>query len=166
MTLERFREATLGEAREDAEAKLAAARAAADEHRERCEAEATKLVEQASADGRDAASRELVAEERMARRHARELVLRARRALYDQARGEAIEELRRRRGSAEYQALHAAMERLMREQLGPEVVCSEAADAEGGIIGEAGGRRVTYSLAALVDEELRRRGVEVEQLWR
>ena len=165
MTLDRFRAATLAEAQEASDAAVAAAREAAEQRRRACEAEAARLVEAASADGHEAASRELAGAERLARRHARELVLRARRALYDRARDAAIAELRGRRGSDDYRELLNALERRAAAQLGAEVRCAEAPEDAGGIVGEAEGRRVVYSLAALVDDELSRRQADIERLW-
>lgn len=165
MSLDRFREVTLDESRTAAEQELRDARAAADAKLASCDAEAERLVSQSLVDGREAASREMVAQERLARRRARETVLAARRALYEQVQREGVEGLRALRGREEYRRLIGALEARASEQLGAEVRCHEEIGDQGGVVAEADGRRVTYSLAALVDDELRRRGAQLEQLW-
>jgi len=165
MTLDRFREITLADAQAAADALLAEARTAADARRASCEADAAQLAEQSRTEGREAASRELVGEERMAQRHARELLLHARRALYERTRSAAIEDLLRRRDSEEYRHLLAALKRRAADQLGAGVASSEGPADQGGIVGQSGGRRVTYAVADLVDDELARRSTEIERLW-
>jgi len=165
VSLDRFREATLSRARSAAEESISEVRAEAEARKAACAAEATQLVAQARSDGQDSASRELVADERLTRRRARETVLAARRDLYERVRREAVESLLARQGSDEYARLIGALQSRATEQLGAEVRCSEPPSGQGGLIAEAEGRRVTYSLDALVDDELRRRGIEIESLW-
>ncbi|WP_346113884.1 hypothetical protein, partial [Nonomuraea maheshkhaliensis] len=94
------------------------------------------------------------------RREARRLVLSARR--------DALEELRSRAGSAVRdlrgdRALLHRLRDLVRDRLGAGATVTEHPD--GGIVGQAPGRRVDAGLPALAARAIDELGAEVERLW-
>lgn len=126
---------------------------------------ADALLEQARADGTAQADREIALARAREQRHSRTIVLAARReaylALCEEARAVAAE----LRGDPRYLALLDRLERLVRRQLGDDVRIERDPPGIGGVVAEMHGRRVDYSLAALVDRSVRTLGDEVEQLW-
>lgn len=141
------REALLALARRDAQSVVAEADAEASATL----AEAARQAEQTRADARleaatDAAAL-LAAERARINRESRALELRARRAAYDELVRSAREAVRALSDSPGVRDRLAA---LAREELGPTATIRPSPD--GGVIAQAGGRRVSYSLGALADE--------------
>lgn len=64
-----------------------------------------------------------------------------------------------------YPDLLVHLERLARNQLGPDVEIERDPDGFGGVIGRHGSRRVDYTLPALGDRALNQLGDDTEQLW-
>lgn len=138
------------QAEEDAARHLAAARRTAAE-----------LLAAARADGLAHAATDDKADRVRVQREARRLVLAARR--------DALDELRSRAGSAvrdlrDDRALLHRLRDLVRDRLGAGGTMTEHPD--GGIVGQAPGRRVDAGLPALAARAIDELGAEVERLWR
>jgi vacuolar-type H+-ATPase subunit E/Vma4 len=151
-------------ARREADAMVASARADADQQLARARAEAAELIsferDQGAAEGAAAAARERA----RARREARTTVLRAQAALVtllrDQARAAVLS---LKDDEVDYAALREELESRARTALGPEATVAEA--PAGGVVAQAGSRRVDLSLAMLADQAVSGLGVEVTRLW-
>lgn len=154
MNLEPYREALLQDARARAGAmredatRDAAARAA--EARER----ADRMVAEARVDGEASAERATAVEHVRARRRARGAVLEARRDVLERLRRAALEAAMAARSEPAYEALLERLSTLARDQLGPDARLVVDPPDAGGVIAEADGRRVDYTLGALVDRIL------------
>lgn len=164
--LEAYRRARLDEAR--AAARLveadteAASRARLEDATQAAEAMLARARTEAAADAdRDGAT--VMARER---RTARRLVLEARRAAYEGM----IERVRAGalalRSDPAYGRLLEGLERSARRRLGDGPVVVQESTPGGGIVAEADGRRLDYTLAALADRCAGELGAEVERLWR
>lgn len=127
--------------------------------------EAEAILAQARADGIAEAERQMATAQALGQRSARRIVLAARSEAYqslcEQARVAALG----LRGTSDYPRLLDRLERLARERLGEDAVIERDPPDGGGVIAEARGRRVDYSLASLVERALREPGEEVERLW-
>lgn len=150
----------LRSARSDAARIRAEADDAADEARARARAQATRILADARAAGRSEATASAGPGLARARRRARSIVLAARR--------EAYEELRRRTGAAlaalcEDPATAERLRRLARDRAGPRARITTAPG--GGVIADAGGRRVDCSASSLADRAVDLLGGEVARLW-
>lgn len=162
--LEPVRRALLDRARRDAEAMLAEANAAAADTLRNAGAEARAIRENARLLGElDAESRSR-ADRARAHQEARRLTLGTQRELYEELRRAALLRAANVRNDPGYPA---ALERLAaraRDALGPGATLSE--DPSGGIVAETTGRRVAYTVEALLDEVLASQGARLEGLWR
>ena len=150
MRLEAFARALTEEARTRTGARLARARAEAEARVAGARREAAAVVERARAEGTAEADRAMAVQRMEARRHGRRLVLEAERAAYDRLRSAALEAARRLRADPAYAELLDRLEAAARAQLGPEVQVVRDPPG-GGVLGEARGRRVDYSLPTLVE---------------
>jgi cell division septum initiation protein DivIVA len=158
------RAALLAKAREDAERVLADAKADADAVLAGAAAEAQRIheVAQAEADRYVAA---LAAELRArSRRQARAVVLAGQRAAYERLRQRARAAAGQLRYDPDYPKFLAAVTAQVRDRLGADADAREHPD--GGVVAEAGGRRLTVTLAGLADRVMDDMGVAVEDLWR
>jgi vacuolar-type H+-ATPase subunit E/Vma4 len=153
----------LDAARADADALLAQAAAEAEARLARAQAEAAALVETARAEGEalgtEAAARELT----RARREARARLLRAQADLLDRLREQARAAVLALRADAGYPALVEQLTARARAVLGPDAAVTEA--DLGGVVGQAGSRRVDLSLPALAEWAIADLGAEVTRLW-
>ena len=161
--LQPVKQALLATARADAERLLADADAEATASVSRAEAEADRIRTAARAQGAADAEAVLVAERARARRRARAQVLGAQREAYDDLRVRVARALPELRASAGYAAWQDAVRRQVQEMLGEGAVLAEHPD--GGVVGEAPGRRVAVTLTALADEAVDALGADVEGLW-
>ncbi|MGW3108960.1 hypothetical protein [Streptomyces sp. NPDC001100] len=119
-------------------------------------ADARRLGEADAATARDAARTR-------SRRAARARELAARRACWEELGRlvvTGVEDLRR---TDSYPVLRARLTAHVRDVLGPDARVTEAHG--GGVVGEAGGRRIDCSLAAFARRALERIGTEAEELW-
>ncbi len=165
MSLEAYRSGRLAEARGAAERLVAeATSAAAAEVAEASRTVAAALVE-ARANGTGQADREMSVRRVIEQRRSHRIILAARRRAYEGLRAEASVAVRDLQLEPGYPALLERLAQLAREQLG-DGAHVEQDPAGGGIAAEVDGRRVDYSLNALVDRCLRGLGAEVENLWR
>jgi vacuolar-type H+-ATPase subunit E/Vma4 len=132
-------EAALTRADEDALATVAAARAEAD-----------ALLADARAKGAADGAAVSAAERMRAERTARGMVLAAESAAREDLRMAAREAVRGLRHDPQYPAMVEALQARAERELGPELTVTEL--EAGGILAEAGPRRVEYSLEALADD--------------
>jgi vacuolar-type H+-ATPase subunit E/Vma4 len=138
------RAALLALAARDAERMLAAADADAAATLAVADAEAETIRARARSEAETDAAAFLATEQARAHRLARSVELRARRAAYDDLVHrvhEAVRELS--------EETAPTLTALARSELGPEVTVTGSPD--GGVVAEAGGRRVSYTLTALAD---------------
>jgi len=99
-----------------------------------------------------------------ARREARSTLLRAQRVAHDDLRAKVRGDVAALRDDPAYPAFLERVERLARAALGPEAVVTE--DPAGGVVGQAGDRRASYTLVALADRVVDELGADLEGLWR
>ncbi len=157
------REALLARARADAERLLAEGDAEADAIIARAHAEADAIRAGARAQGEADAAAVLGAERARARRQARAVVLAAQHESYEGLRARAVEQVATLRGDPGYATWCDRLRKEVRAALGPDAAVSE--HPEGGVRGEATGRRVEYTLVALAERALDALGPDVEGLW-
>lgn len=160
MNLAPLREVLLAEARADAERELAEAEDAAAERLARAYEEASAMLAQARADGELAAEVEAAHVQAEARRHARALVLVARRALWDELVAETHARAVVLRDSP---AFRSALEAAARAQLGADARVETLPD--GGVLARTSGCSVDYSLTAVVDRAVAANAARAEELW-
>jgi len=164
-------EATLTPVRE---ALLAAARAtaaeSADSAREQAQAlvdaaqlEADRIRAAAVADGEAAARSEALMSSARVRRQAHETLLTARNALRLELQVQVHASATALRTDARYPELLARLTERSHALLGRDATVTESPD--GGVIAEAGSRRLDLSLPTLAAETLSRRAAEVAALW-
>ncbi|WP_240777790.1 V-type ATP synthase subunit E family protein [Nonomuraea basaltis] len=122
--------------------------------------QAEELVATAHAEGVAEAGDQARAEQIRMEREARRLVLAAQRGALSEFRRRARQAARELRNDP---ALLARLRDLVRNRVGPDALVIEHPD--GGIVGEAPGRRVDAGLAALADRAIDGLGAEVERLW-
>ena len=161
--LEPVRQAILAAARADAARLLADADTEATAAVARADAEAARIRTSARAQGEADAEAVLVAERARARRRARALVLAAQRAAYEELRDRVAGALPGLRAGAGYAGWRDGVGEQVREMLGEGTVLSEHPD--GGVVGEAPGRRVAVTLTGLADEAVDALGADLEGLW-
>lgn len=164
MRLEAFERALIEDARAHAATRLARAGAEAGAVVAQARRDAEALVERARAEGAAEADRETGLQRLEARRAARRLGLEAAQAAYRRLHRSALEALQGRRGEAPYAGLLDRLEAAARAQLGPDARIVRDPPA-GGVIAEAGGRRVDYSLPALVERAITAVGADVGEAW-
>ncbi len=145
-------ERALAEADADVAATLAAARSEAD-----------AIRDAARAEGESDAAAVLSAKRARARRQARAVVLAAQREAYDELRSQVVQALSAIRDDPGYRPWRDRLAEHARTVLGSDAVVSEA--PEGGVLGEANGRRASYTLVGLADQVIDTMGAEVEGLW-
>jgi vacuolar-type H+-ATPase subunit E/Vma4 len=163
--LEAYRTARLGDAAAAADRLLAEADAAVAAELEHARRTAETILAEARADGTADAQRELELARARGRRRARAIVLAARQEAYQGLRERGHAAAQALRTGPRYTALLDRLEQLARGQLGPDARVERDPPDLGGVIAEADGRRVDYSLAALVDRSVQGLGGEVEELW-
>lgn len=157
------REALLARARADAERLLAEVDAEGEAIIARARVEADAIRAEARAQGEADAAAVLVAERARGRRQARAVVLAAQRESYAGLRARVVEQVATLRDDPGYAAWCDGLREQVRAALGPGAVVSE--HPEGGVLGEASGRRVTHTLAMLAERALDALGPDVEGLW-
>ncbi len=157
------REALLARARADAERLLAEVDAEGDAIIARAQVEAEAIRAEARAQGEADAASVLVADRARARRQGRALVLAAQREGYSGLRARVVEQAATLRGDPGYATWCDRLSEVVRAALGPDAVVREL--PEGGILGEAPGHRIAYTLVALAERALDALGPDVEGLW-
>lgn len=164
--LDAYRRARLDEARAAARRVEAETEAASRARLEDATQAAEAILARARAEAAAEADRDGATAMARERRNARRLVLEAQRAAYE----DMIERVRAGalalRSKPAYGQLLEGLERSARRRLGDVPVVVQESTPGGGIIAEADGRRLDYSLAALADRCAGELGAEVERLWR
>jgi len=158
-----LRDALLAQARAEAERTLEAADRAAAARLDRAAAEGEELVRAAAAEGAEtaaAAGAHAVVE---ARRTARRLVLETRHDLWEELHDTAAAQAGALVGTPAYARLVERLRAAAVEQLGPEARVEDA--PAGGFVAARNGRRVDYSLPALVERALAELAPRAEELW-
>lgn len=163
MTLDAFRDAVLGDARDHARRRTEDAEQEARDRIDDAQRQAEDLRDRARQEGKEAAERELRRRRAGVRRQAREQVLRARRDALERLRAEALDRLTDSIAADGDTALQQRLEELVTSQLGADAELETG--SEGGVVGCADGRCVDYRLPTLVDRAIRELGAEVEELW-
>lgn len=163
--LEPVREALLTDAKSQADRLIADATGAAAIEADEAERKAEAEIERAARRG--AASAQARADQELA--HARNVAHREVLEAKDDIRGRFQEALHAAalnlRNDARYPALVHELERLARDQLGPNTHIEPDPNGLGGIVGVSGARRVDYTLPALADRALESVADRVGQLW-
>ena len=157
------REALVARARADTERLLAEVDVEGDSIVARARAEADNIRAEARAQGEADAAAALVAERARGQRQARSIVLTAQRESYAGLRAQALEQVATLRGDPGYATWCDGLREEARAVLGPDAVVSD--HPEGGVLGEAAGRRVAYTLVVLAERALDVLGADVEGLW-
>lgn len=162
--LEPVRSAMLRRARDDAERTRAAAEADAARMRADAETTAAAILARARTDGAADAAELLDAQRAHTRRSARARELAAQRLAHDDLRTASATAVRERlRDGPGYAELHGALVAVAHRLLGPHAVITDAPG--GGIVAEAGGRRVDLTLDALTARAVDRLGADLDGLW-
>ena len=117
-----------------------------------------EAVAEADSDGATAMGRE--------RRRARRIVLEAQHAAYEGMIARVRAGALALRSDPAYGQLLEGLERSARRRLGDGPVVVQESTSGGGIVAEADGRRLDYTLPALADRCAGELGAEVERLWR
>jgi len=146
------RAALLARARRDAQRLLTAAVEDAAAVLDAAGDEVLRIRDQAHAEATEYVASVLASQRARARREARTIVLRAQRAAYDQLLRRAREAVRQLRDDPGYPALLDRLAAMARAELGPDATVRE--HAHGGVVAEAGGRRISFTLPALADRAL------------
>lgn len=158
--LDPVRDEILRTARQDAAATVESAETAAAELVARANDEAASLLAAARAAGAADAAEADAAGHAHARRAAREILLAARHAAYDETRERALRALRAESTDPRFRA---ALEDRARAVLGPAVRIEPLPD--GGLVGIVGDRTADCSLAGLVDHVLAATAARVSEVW-
>lgn len=153
----------LARARSDAESARAAADADAELALARARAEADAMLADARARGAADGAAVVATERARAEREARGVLLHAQREAHDELRRAARAAVSALRDDPFYPALLKTLRDRVAQELGPEVAITEM--AAGGVLAEAGCRRIAYSLDDLADDVMDRLGSELDELW-
>ncbi|MEU8233249.1 hypothetical protein AB0C12_27020 [Actinoplanes sp. NPDC048967] len=143
------RTAVLTAARQEADLRVAQARAQAAEALTAAGSRAEEIIAAARDAGRADAEAGYATEQSRARRTARARTLRARRDAYEQLRRQSRIAVLRIRDEPGYPAVRAALTAEVHRLLGPGAEIVEAPG--GGVVGRSGARRVDLSLIAFAD---------------
>jgi vacuolar-type H+-ATPase subunit E/Vma4 len=163
--LEAYRQERLRQVSGEAERLLAEADAAVASELDVARRSVEAILAEARAEGAAAAQRELDLARARGRREAQGIVLAARREVYEGLSDRARSAAFALRTDPGYDALLDRLEQLARQQLGNDARIERDPPELGGVVAEAHGRRVDYSLAALIDRSVRGLDQEVEGLW-
>ncbi|HEX6577766.1 MAG TPA: hypothetical protein VF082_05305 [Jiangellaceae bacterium] len=161
--LDPVRAALLSQSRSDAGTVLAEARQHAEHERAAAGERAAQILQAGRDEGERQAGAAAASQLRRRRREARDTLLAAQRSLYDDLRRRCHEAATALREAPDYPVLLRHLTEHAGAILGPDASIHESGN--GGVVAEAGSRRLDLSLPTLVDDELDRLGEEVRQLW-
>ncbi len=153
----------LGTARAAAQAVLEQAHAGAAVRIAGARSQADEIRRQAVSDGRAAAEDSLEISRRQARRDARQRLLEARSAAYEELTDRTLAAALRLRTDPRYPELMRALEDIARSRLGEAAVVREA--PSGGVIAELDDRWLDLSLASRAQQAVQACAAEVAALW-
>jgi hypothetical protein len=159
LALEPLRVALLRQAQREADAAVAAAERQAAEELSVATTAADARVAAARQRGEAEAANAAVIDDARIRQEARTLILLAETSVYDEMRRRIHEEVRRLRDDSCYPRLRERLEIEARARLGSDAVSHD--DPMGGLVIEAGGRRIEATLDALADWALDALDVDV-----
>jgi vacuolar-type H+-ATPase subunit E/Vma4 len=164
VSIDPVREALLAQAEAEAERLVSQAEDRAAAQVAQAEEQKAALVRRARAEGEAAAELEAASELTHARRHARTLILEAKRAVYDDVRREAQAAVDHLRSEPRYGELLERLSARAREELGSGAEL-ELDPPDGGVVGRVENRRVDHTLPVLVERCLAEHAGELERLW-
>lgn len=165
MNVDAVRSALLRSVAEETAAEDELARARREERLAEAHRRANALVAEARRDGEDEAAVDVAQRLVRARREARSAVLVAQREVYDELVRRTLDAAVALRHGEEHERLVERLSAVVREQLGPDAQI-EVDETVGGVVGRHGGRRVDYTLPALVDRVIGELGTRLQELWR
>lgn len=157
------RTALRAQAEAGAHATLDRARHEADLIRAEAGARAEGILADSRAEGEEQARAAVAARVVRRRREARDVVLATQRELYDKLRRASRDAARALRNDPDYPEILRRLTERAITAMGPGASVRESPD--GGVLAEAGSRRLDLSLPALADRQVDRLGAEVERLW-
>lgn len=163
VALEPVRRALRDAAEEEASRVLADSRRQAAVMAQNAAAQAARIADDAAAQGEADALSDARSRTSRARRAAREAVLAAQEGVRSEFLRELQKAARAARNDPRYPALLARLGRLAVETLGPGAALSESPD--GGILAQAGARRMDLSLPSLAIARVDEAPEEVARLW-
>jgi len=131
----------------------------------RAQAEAERILEEARAEGRDAATHRVNLQLAAARREARGTVLAARRGAYDELRRRCLESLERQAATPAGRRLSHLLGTLVHERVGGSATVVRTGTGGLGARARVGNRCAEIGPEVLVDIVLQTLGLEVESLW-
>jgi vacuolar-type H+-ATPase subunit E/Vma4 len=149
MALQSVRDEVIAAGRHESAEVLAAARATADAMMAAARQRARQTTEEALARGRDDAAAYLAIQRSRRAMRARADALRTERAAYDRLRSAALEAVATLRTAPDYPELRRNLVDIARAALGPGATVDDSPD--GGVVGNAPGRRLDLSLTALAE---------------
>lgn len=160
-----LRSALAGEARREADARLAEARRRAESIVGEAHTRAREITASAISEGESVARRQSARRLVEARRQARRQVLAAQRRAYERLIEASVRALTDSRDEDALRELRARLTHLAEAALGGEAVVEPDPEGPGGILARAGGRRVDLRTRELVRRCVSRMGEEVTRLW-
>lgn len=165
MNVDALRSALLRSVTEETAAEDELARARRGERLAEAHRRANALVAEARRDGEDEVAVDVAQRLVRARREARSAVLAAQREVYDEFVRRTLDAVIALRHGEEHARLVERLSAVAREQLGSDAEI-EVDEAVGGVVGRRDGRRVDYTLPALVDRAIGDLGARLQELWR
>ena len=151
------------QAEAEAQTTLDQARGQAGRIRAEARARAAGILADSRAEGEEQARAAVAARVVRRRREARDVVLSVQRDLYDELRRASRDVAQALRDSPDYPEILRRLTERAVAAMGQAAAVQESPD--GGIVAEAGSRRLDLSLPVLAEREVDRLGAEVERLW-
>lgn len=151
------------QAETDAHSALERARRQASQIRAEARSRAAGILADSKAEGEEQARAAVAARVVRRRREARDVVLAVQRNLYDELRRASRNAARALRDDPGYPEILRRLTERAVAAMGPGASVQESPD--GGVVAEAGSRRLDLSLPVLAEREVDRLGAEVEWLW-
>jgi vacuolar-type H+-ATPase subunit E/Vma4 len=151
------------QAEAEAHTTLDQARDQAGRIRAEARARAAGILADSRAEGEEQARAAVAARVVRRRREARDVVLSVQRDLYDELRRASRDAAQALRDSPDYPEILRRLTEGAVAAMGQAAAVQESPD--GGIVAEAGSRRLDLSLPVLAEREVDRLGAEVERLW-
>ncbi|MGH3475660.1 MAG: hypothetical protein ACRDQD_02340 [Nocardioidaceae bacterium] len=163
LALQSVRTALLRRASADADRIAEAARRDADSHAATARAQVDAVLHRVATDTEAQALEEVVVARTDSRREARVAELAAQRDAYDEFHRRVLSSVVALRHDPAYPEVQDRLTAQAQRALGPDAAITEA--PEGGVIGEAPGRRLDLSLSSIAERAVAAAGVRVAKLW-
>lgn len=126
---------------------------------------AERILDEARADGTEAATATASSQLTMARRDTREAILAARRRAYERLRDGAVEALVHQAATPEGRRLAERLRALVRDRVGASASVHSAGPGSLGAVAELGNRRAELEPGELIDQAFKSLGAGIEALW-